>query len=364
MDQKEYMELAISLARSTQGQTSPNPVVGAVVVNNGEVVGMGAHLRAGEAHAEVNAINQAGSRAKGADIYVTLEPCSHYGKTPPCADLIIEKGLKRVVVASTDPNPLVAGKGIDKLMKAGIEVETGICEEEALRLNEHFFHYIQTGTPFVTLKAAVTLDGKTASYTGDSKWITSSQSRLDVHNDRHRHDAILVGINTILQDDPLLTTRLPQGGKNPIRIILDTHLKIPFESQVITDLSAKTVIICGSQYKLNQKQRLESVGVEVIPLSSSTISVIEVLKILGERNVTSLYVEGGSTIHSSFLKEKAFQKLIMYVAPKLVGGIKAISAFAGDGFSTIAEATSLEFQSVDKIGSDLKIVATPKHEGG
>ncbi|MGF2616701.1 bifunctional diaminohydroxyphosphoribosylaminopyrimidine deaminase/5-amino-6-(5-phosphoribosylamino)uracil reductase RibD [Rossellomorea vietnamensis] len=359
MQEREYMELALSLAKAGKGQTSPNPAVGAVVVKNGEIVGMGAHLKAGEPHAEVHAIRQAGAKAVGADIYVTLEPCAHTGKTPPCANLIVENKLKRVFIASVDPNPLVAGKGIEILERAGIQVRTGICEEEALDLNEHFFHFIQNQTPYVTLKSAVTLDGKTASYTGDSKWITSEESRLDVHKYRHNHDAILVGVNTVIQDNPLLTTRLPRGGKNPVRVILDTNLRIPIESKILDVQDAETIIFCGSNASFEKKKYLLEKGVTIEQLDSPSLSIDLVLKRLGELRVTSLFVEGGSAVHFSFLKEKAYQEVVIYMAPKLVGGSNAFPNFGGEGFRLISEGEELEFSSVEKIGSDLKIIAKP-----
>jgi diaminohydroxyphosphoribosylaminopyrimidine deaminase / 5-amino-6-(5-phosphoribosylamino)uracil reductase len=359
LQERKYMDLALSLAKAGKGQTSPNPAVGAVVVKDGEIVGMGAHLKAGEPHAEVHAIRQAGKKAEGADIYVTLEPCAHTGKTPPCANLIVENKLKRVFIASVDPNPLVAGKGIAILEKAGIEVKTGICENEALRLNEHFFHYIQTGTPYVTLKSAVTLDGKTAAFTGDSKWITSEESRLDVHKYRHNHDAILVGVNTVIKDNPLLTTRLPLGGKNPIRIVLDTHLRIPIESNILNTEDAETVVFCASEASDEKVQLLADKGVKVEQLESPDIQIKMVLQRLGERNITSLFVEGGSAVHFSFLKEKAYQELIMYMAPKLVGGSQAFSSFGGEGFPSIADGEELEFTSIEQIGKDIKLIAKP-----
>jgi diaminohydroxyphosphoribosylaminopyrimidine deaminase / 5-amino-6-(5-phosphoribosylamino)uracil reductase len=355
----EYMQLALSLAKAGKGQTSPNPAVGAVVVKDGEIVGMGAHLKAGEPHAEVHAIRQAGNKAEGADIYVTLEPCAHTGKTPPCANLIVENKLKRVFIASVDPNPLVAGKGIAILEKAGIEVKTGICEQEALKLNDHFFHYIQTKTPYVTLKSAVTLDGKTAAFTGDSKWITSEESRLDVHKYRHSHDAILVGVNTVIKDNPLLTTRLPLGGKNPIRIVLDTHLRIPIESTILNTEDAETVVFCGSEASEDKKQLLADKGVRVEQLGNPDLPVKLVLQRLGELNVTSLLVEGGSAVHFSFLKEKAFQEVVIYMAPKLIGGSQAFSSFGGQGFPSIAEGEELEYVSIEQIGKDIKIIAKP-----
>ncbi|WP_064091293.1 bifunctional diaminohydroxyphosphoribosylaminopyrimidine deaminase/5-amino-6-(5-phosphoribosylamino)uracil reductase RibD [Rossellomorea aquimaris] len=358
----DYMELALNMAKSTLGQTSPNPAVGAVVVKDGEIVGMGAHLKAGGGHAEVHAITAAGEKAKGADIYVTLEPCSHYGKTPPCSQLIISSGIKKVFIASTDPNPLVGGKGIKQLIEAGIEVEIGDHQEEALELNKHFFHFIQFGTPFVTLKTAVTLDGKTATASGDSKWITSEASRENVHYDRHRHDAILVGVNTIIRDNPHLTTRLPQGGKNPIRVILDSNLRTPILSNIVQDNESPTIIFTRNGISEEQKKPYLEKGCEIISLQMEKIDINTVLVELGKRNILSLYVEGGSTIHSTFLKEKAFQELIMYMSPTLVGGSDAFQSFGGKGFNTIAEGLKMDIQYINRIGPDIKIVALPKIE--
>jgi diaminohydroxyphosphoribosylaminopyrimidine deaminase / 5-amino-6-(5-phosphoribosylamino)uracil reductase len=361
MKHTDYMELAINMAKATQGQTSPNPSVGAVVVKDGEIAGIGAHLKAGEGHAEVHAIQAAGEKAAGADIYVTLEPCSHYGRTPPCAQLIISSGIKRVFVASTDPNPLVSGKGIEQLRNAGIEVHVGSCRDEALELNKHFFHFMTHKTPYVTLKSAVTLDGKTAASSGDSKWITSEESRLDVHYDRHRHDAILVGVNTIIRDNPHLTTRLPQGGKNPIRIILDTKLRTPLEAHVVNDNESKTLIITSASVMDDEKIPFLEAGCEVISLQEEKISLLPLLRELGRRSIQSLYVEGGSLVHGSFLKESAFQEFIMYMAPKLVGGSEAFTSFGGSGFESIAEGMEMKIKSVTSIGDDIKITAVPKN---
>ena len=227
MNPQYYMRLALDLARSAQGQTSPNPLVGAICVKDGQIIGTGAHLKAGTPHAEVHALLMAGTESRGADLYVTLEPCAHIGKTPPCTDLIITSGIRRVFVASIDPNPSVNGTGIRLLKAAGIEVVTGILQEEAEQLNRAFFHFINYGKPYVTLKAAATLDGRLSTQTGDSKWITSDAARTDVHHLRHTHDAILVGVQTVLHHNPFLTTRLPHGGKNPIRIILTPALRTP-----------------------------------------------------------------------------------------------------------------------------------------
>lgn len=362
MNDSHYMELALSLARATLGQTSPNPSVGAVLVKAGELLSTGVHLKSGTPHAEVHAIRSAGSSAKNAILYVTLEPCSHHGKTPPCADLIIEAGIKKVFVASLDPNPLVAGKGIEKLKKAGIEVELGLCKKEAEQLNEKFFHFIQTKTPFVTLKAGISLDGKIATKTGDSKWITSPESRQDAHNLRHEHDGILVGIQTILQDNPLLTTRRPQGGKNPIRVVLDTELKIPLLANVVQDTSAKTIVFTGDQFDVNKKRTLQNLGIKVISLEGPRIYVNDVLKKLGSLQITSLLVEGGSEIHASFLNEDAFQQIITYVAPKIIGGRNAVPFIGGISPELVRQGKSLHFTSIEQLGPDFKITAKPLKE--
>ncbi|MGM0899546.1 MAG: bifunctional diaminohydroxyphosphoribosylaminopyrimidine deaminase/5-amino-6-(5-phosphoribosylamino)uracil reductase RibD [Bacillota bacterium] len=359
MTDQEYMKLAIELARSAAGQTSPNPNVGAVVVKNNQIVGMGAHLKAGEPHAEVHAIRMAGEKTKGATIYVTLEPCSHHGKTPPCADLIIASGIERVVVASTDSNPLVAGRGISKLKDAGISVETGVLENEALELNEIFFHFIETGLPYVTLKSASSLDGKTATATGESKWITGEAARHDVHRLRHRHDAILVGVNTVIADDPSLTTRLPGGGKNPVRIILDSTLRTPLSARVVRDGEAPTWLITTSKAEKAKVAEMEAHGVEVVVLTE-TLTIPEILKSLAERGITSLFVEGGAEVHGSFLKAGAFQQLISYMAPKLIGGKSAPSVFGGEGLVHIEDAVSLRIKDVTMIGDDIRVIATPR----
>lgn len=364
MNDKEYMKMAIDLAKSTTGQTSPNPVVGSVLVKNNQIIGLGAHLKAGEGHAEVNAINMAGEKAKDATIYVTLEPCSHYGKTPPCADLIINTGIKRVVIATTDPNPQVAGKGIAKLQNAGIEVELGVLQKEADALNTVFFHYIQTKRPFVTLKSAVSLDGKIATVTGESKWITGEAAREDVHVFRHQHDAILVGVNTVLKDNPSLTTRMNGGGKNPIRVILDTHLRTPIESKIVTDGEAPTWIVTGSKVSEERVQEFQRRGVEILKLQTDSIDINDLLTHLGERAVTSLYVEGGAEIHGSFVKEKAFDQFITYVAPKLIGGKNAPTSIGGPGFEGIDEALDLEIKEVSMVGKDIRIIAVPSRQRG
>jgi len=360
MNDSFYMNLALNLARGTLGQTSPNPVVGAVLVKDGQIIGMGAHLRAGEPHAEVHAVQMAGDQVKGSTLYVTLEPCSHYGKTPPCSDLIIKSGVKKVFVATTDPNPQVAGTGIERMTKAGIEVKVGILQEEARDLNKIFFYNIQTGLPYVTLKSAVSLDGKTATVTGESKWITGEESRADVHHLRHQHDGIMVGVNTVLKDNPSLTTRLAEGGKNPIRIILDTHLRTPLDVQVIIDQQAPTWIVTGAEVDQKRVSQFSELGIEVIKMESQKVSIKEMLVVLGKKGITSIFVEGGAEVHGSFLKEHAFQQIITYIAPKLIGGKNAPTSFGGQGIEHIAEAVSLNIKQVDRIGSDIRIIAEPR----
>jgi diaminohydroxyphosphoribosylaminopyrimidine deaminase / 5-amino-6-(5-phosphoribosylamino)uracil reductase len=362
MNDLSYMKLALQLAQGTIGQTSPNPMVGSVVVNNGEIVGVGAHLKAGTEHAEVHALKMAKNKAKGGTIYVTLEPCSHHGRTPPCADLIIEKGLKRVVIACLDPNPLVAGKGVEKLKKANIDVEIGVLEAEALELNKVFFHYIKTKKPYVTLKTATTLDGKIATSTGESKWITGSVAREDVHQLRHQHDGILVGIGTVLADDPSLTTRREVGGNNPIRVILDHHLRTPLHAKVVTDGKAKTWIITAENPPKSKLAELVRLGVKVIEVSNKEIEINELLSLLGEQGISSLFVEGGSTVNDSFLRSRCINEVITYIAPKLIGGKEAPTSFSGIGFSNLGDALQLSIKEVKHLGDDLKIVSVPKGE--
>ncbi|MCT2534905.1 bifunctional diaminohydroxyphosphoribosylaminopyrimidine deaminase/5-amino-6-(5-phosphoribosylamino)uracil reductase RibD [Aquibacillus koreensis] len=358
MTKEEYMALALSVAESTIGQTSPNPSVGAVVVKGGRIIGIGSHLQAGKEHAEVHALAQAGEGAEGGEIYVTLEPCVHFGKTPPCADLIIKHKLKKVYIACLDPNPAVAGKGVAKLEQAGIEVEIGLGEARALELNRKFFYFMKTRRPYVTLKAAMTLDGKTATSSGDSKWITSEEARLDVHKERDIHDAILVGSQTVIKDNPQLTTRLPQGGKNPIRIILDTNLSIHDDARIL-DQVASTWIICGNKADVETFSSNHP-HIEVMQLPADKIRISDVLDVLGEKGVQSLYVEGGSTIHGAFVREQLFQECHWYIAPKLLGGANAITAVGGESPLFMNDASSLTFTSVEQIGPDIKVVARPK----
>lgn len=355
----QYMQLALELAKTTKGQTAPNPAVGAVLVNNGEIVGIGTHLKAGEAHAEIHAIDMAGKKAEKATLYVTLEPCSHYGKTPPCVEKIIRAKIKRVIIATLDPNPSVAGKGVQKLKEAGIEVEVGVCEEDARKINEDFFHYITMKKPFVTLKTAMTIDGKIATSTGESKWITSEEARRDVHRYRHLHDAILVGVGTVLKDNPKLTTRLPEGGKHPIRIILDSGLKTPLDAYVIQDNSAPTWIVANRSADEEKKQQFERFEhVKLIEMDDAK-NLHELMDILGRHEITSLFVEGGSQVNNSFLRAKLIDRFIVYIAPKVFGGSDAPTSFEGKGIERLKDALELKIESIETVGNDLKIVAKP-----
>lgn len=363
MTDEEYMQLALDLASATVGQTSPNPAVGAIVVKNGRVVGMGAHLQSGQAHAEVIALEMAGKEAEGADVYVTLEPCSHYGKTPPCAELLIQKKVKRVVIATKDPNEQVSGSGIVILERAGIEVVIGVLQEKAEWLNRRFFHYIQTRQPYVTLKTAASLDGKTATRTGESKWITGEAARLRGHDFRHMHDAILVGVDTVIADDPSLTVRRPNGGKHPIRVVLDRHLRIPLSAQMIEDKKAPVWVICTDEADREKRQQLEQKGVQIFPLKTRTIDVRDVLSLLGEKEITSLYVEGGATVHASFIEKHLFQEIVCFIAPKIIGGIQAPSVIGGEGIASMKEITELDIVSLERVGGDIQIVAVPKKKG-
>lgn len=360
MDHSNYMKLALDFAKLATGQTSPNPIVGAVCVKNGQIIGTGVHMEAGTPHAEVHALHMAGTNAVGADLYVTLEPCAHVGQTPACTDTIIASGISRVFIASTDPNPSVNGKGIRLLRDAGIEVITDLCKKEADFSNRAFFHFIQHQKPYVTLKAATTLDGSLATQSGYSKWITSESSRQDVHTLRHTHDAILVGVNTILKDNPFLTTRLPHGGKNPIRIILDRHLRTPETANVIQDQAAETIIFTLESDSLRNFTDSPNVRLESIPKHANFLD--EVLTRLAKRGIMTLLVEGGSQVHSSFIQSRLANELYLYMAPKLIGN--GPSLFMDESRSTISESEMLQIIDVKQVGDDIRLHMLFKTGGG
>lgn len=352
------MHLALEIAQFARGQTSPNPMVGAIVVQTQQIVGIGVHLRAGEAHAEVHALEMAQEKAKGATLYVTLEPCTHFGRTPPCADRVIQSGIKRVVIAALDPNPLVSGRGVQKLKEAGLIVEVGLMGKESEEMNEIFNYFIVHNLPFVTLKMATTLDGKIATITGESKWITSEEARADVHQLRHQVDAILVGINTVIKDNPKLTTRLNgEEGKHPIRIILDSTLRTPLHSEILDTCVAATWIFTSKNVTEEQIQPYREKGIRVLQTDSpSKVSLQHMLQILGENHISSLLIEGGGETNATFLQGNHVNKIITYIAPKLIGGNMAPSAFRGEGFAHLAQAATLKNVSYIPIGNDLKVI--------
>ncbi|SFG12795.1 diaminohydroxyphosphoribosylaminopyrimidine deaminase / 5-amino-6-(5-phosphoribosylamino)uracil reductase [Halobacillus alkaliphilus] len=360
---ERYMKTAIQMASETVGQTSPNPSVGAVVIKDNELVGLGVHVKAGESHAEVHALKMAGEKAEGAEIYVTLEPCSHYGKTPPCAKAIIDAGIKRVVIASHDPNPEVSGKGINMMREAGIEVRTDVLKEEADQLNLDFFHFIQTGEPYVRLKTAMSLDGKIATHTGESQWITGEEAREDGHTYRHLSDAILVGIQTVLSDNPKLTTRIEGKGRNPIRVVFDSKLRTPRSSYLVQNEEAPTWIFTGKQASKEAVQELQAFNhVIVIQQEGEQVDVHQALQYLGEQKVTSLLVEGGGTIADAFVRAGKVEEIITYMAPKLIGGKDASTPVSGKGISELKSAPEYQVVSHDQIGEDIKIVSARRRE--
>jgi len=356
---ERFMRRALELARLAEGRTSPNPMVGAVVVKDGVIVGEGYHRRAGSPHAEINALEAAGQRARGADLYVTLEPCNHFGRTPPCTDAIIAAGLKRVVAAVRDPNPL-AGGGLEKLAAHGITVQTGLLENEARRLNKVFFKYNKSGQPFVLWKTALTLDGKTAARTGDSRWVTGLEARRYVHQLRDKFDGIMVGIGTVLADDPSLTTRLETDGRDPIRLVVDSRLRLPLSARVVNlDSPAPTWVatVSGNGQDELKKKQLQSLGVEIleIPGRGSGVDLNELLLELGRRQVTSLLLEGGGELAWSFVSQGLVDEALFMIAPKLLGGRDAPTPLEGSGFQRMADALPLHEMEVRRLGEDILV---------
>ena len=354
---REYMNRALELAAQALGRTSPNPVVGAVVVNNGKIVGEGYHHQAGTPHAEVHALRAAGSLAQGATIYVTLEPCSHHGRTPPCADALVAAGISQAVIATTDPNPLVAGRGLRILEEAGIATTVGVLQDEAIRLNQFFFKYIKTGRPYVTIKSAMTLDGKIACASGDSRWVSGEESRQLVHKMRNIYDAIMVGIGTVLKDDPLLNTRLGnQSSRDPVRVIIDSRLELPLNSQIAKTSSVqKTLLFCSADTEAASKELLQETGIEVIEVAGSgdMLPLSAVLDELSRRELCSVLVEGGAEINASLIEHRLADKLHLFIAPKIAGGRNAPSPVGGSGALLMNEAVPLYSLETTHCGEDI-----------
>ena len=362
----EYMRRAMELAERGVGFTNPNPMVGAVIVKNGKVIGEGWHERYGEWHAERNAFKNCAVPAEGATMYVTLEPCCHYGKTPPCTEAIIEHRIARVVIGMEDPNPLVAGKGIALLREAGIEVVCGI-EEEALReQNRVFLKYISTRLPWVALKAAMTLDGKIATRTGDSKWITGAEARAYVHELRHRFMAVLVGIGTAVADDPLLNCRIEgRGVRQPIRVVVDSNARLSLESQLVKTAGEYRTIVAYTRFAPEERVKaLQETGVEMLLCEEKEglVDVKNLLVLLGQSGIDSILLEGGGSLNYTVLAERLVDELYAFIAPKIVGGMNAKTPVEGLGVEKMADAINLELKNVLNMGDDVLLKLKVKNE--
>ena len=358
MTDQNYMLQAIQLAKQGEGWTNPNPMVGAVIVKNGRIIGKGYHKKCGELHAERNAIASLTESAEGATIYVTLEPCCHYGKTPPCTEAIIEQKIKRVVIGSRDPNPKVSGKGIKMLQEAGIEVIEDFMREECDRLNPVFFHYITTKTPYVVMKYAMTLDGKIATKTGASKWITGEAARAEVQHMRHRYMGIMAGIGTVLADDPMLNVRV-EGWKSPIRILCDSGLRIPLDGQIVKSAGKYRTIVAyaDSENTEAKRKRLHEMGVETIccPDENNQVDLKKLMKYLGEEGIDSILLEGGGTLNDSALRAGIVQEVQAFIAPKLFGGMNSKTPVEGIGVRFPSEAVKLKCVDICQVGEDIRI---------
>lgn len=398
-DDRYWMQYAIQLSQGLSAQTSPNPSVGAVLIKDGEVVGLGAHLKAGEPHAEVHALRMAGDKARDAVMYVTLEPCVHHGKTPPCTEAIIEAGVKKVVIGSRDPNPKVQGKGIKRLREAGIEVIEGVEQASVAWMNRFFFTRMQYGRPYVTIKMAMTLDGKIATKTGDSRWISSEPSRQYVHALRRTYDAIMIGSGTALSDDPLLTPRLDRHSvtltvkKNPLRIVVDGSLKLPPTLRLFQDRSAPTLVITREDASMDAMHSLRRLGVDILTVPSSdvlsnetkwiveatadvdhqaqdqqhqhdqnrNVNLQQALKLLSDRGVQSVLVEGGGNLNASLLQEGLVDEMLLFIAPKVIGGVAAKTPVEGSGLAQMGAAYPFEIMAVQRLGEDILIRTRLKH---
>ena len=356
MNDVKYMQLALQLAQKGCGWVAPNPMVGAVIVKYGEVIGQGWHEKYGQPHAERNALTSCKFPPEGATMYVTLEPCCHYGRQPPCTDAILEAGIKRVVVGSDDPNPLVRGKGIQILRAHGIEVTVGVLQEDCKKLNEVFFHYVKTGCPFVVMKYAMTLDGKIAAYTGASKWITGETARNHVQEQRHRYSAIMVGVGTVLSDDPMLSCRIA-GRKNPIRIICDTHLRTPVTAQVVTTARQIPTIIATCCPDAERQSAYVSAGCRILHLKEKDghADLRQLMAKLGQERIDSILLEGGGTLNWSALESGIVQKIQAYIAPKLFGGQASKTPIEGTGVESPASAFHLKNSTWTRLGNDFLI---------
>lgn len=357
MNDEEYMRLALSLAKKGSGTTSPNPMVGAVIVKNDKIVGKGYHKKAGLPHAEVIALNEAKENAKGATLYVNLEPCVHFGKTPPCTEAIINAGIEKVVMSMFDPNPQVSGRGAQRLKDAGITVKIGVLEEEAKRLNEAFIVFMEKSRPFFVMKAAISLDGKIATKTCDSKWISNEQSRRYTNKLRASVDAIMVGINTVITDNPMLIPKMVKVKKYPLRIILDSKLRIPLSCDIVkTAAKYKTVVFTLDDSRHDKEAKLISFGVEVVKCpkdENGRVSLKYVSDELYRRQIMTVLVEGGGELNGALLKEGLIDKFILFYAPIFIGGKSALNLIGGKGVDFLREAYKLKIENLKKFKEDI-----------
>ena len=366
MTDQEYMLRAIQLAKKGEGWTNPNPMVGAVIVKDGRIIGEGYHKKCGELHAERNAIASLTESAEGATIYVTLEPCCHYGKTPPCTEAIIEQKIKKVVIGSRDPNPKVAGKGAQILRESGITVVQDFMREECDRLNPVFFHYITTKTPYVVMKYAMTLDGKIATKTGASKWITGETARQEVQHMRHRYMGIMAGIGTVLADDPMLNVRV-EGWKSPVRILCDSSLRIPLDSQIVRSAKEYRTIVAYAGWEENEEitekitkkiEQLHAKGVDTVccPDEKGQIDLKKLMTYLGNEGIDSILLEGGGTLNDSALRAGIVKEVHCFIASKLFGGKNSKTPVEGIGIGLPSEALKLKCTDICRIGEDIRII--------
>lgn len=356
MQHTDYMKMAIEEAKKGEGFTNPNPMVGAVIVKDGRVISKDYHHCYGEYHAERNAILHCRENMEGADLYVTLEPCCHYGKTPPCTEIILESGIKKVYIGSMDPNPLVAGQGAELLCRHGIRVETGICESECLSLNKVFFHYIQNKTPYVVMKYAMTADGKIATKTGASKWITGEAARGRVQRSRHKYMGIMAGIGTVLSDNPSLTCRL-SGCRTPVRIICDTNLRTPLASEIAQTAEEVPTILATAVADSRKWEPYQKQGCQIlcIPFDGTHIDLKILMRELGKMGIDSILLEGGGMLNYSALKSGIVHAVEMYIAPKIFGGMDAKTPVMGSGIKLPDEAFALKNPKIEQIEEDILV---------